>query len=107
MEAAPDGMRTKTVNFGRNQISPMGVRCPREPDNLPPESLRLFFFSLEELRSHLHVHHVEGEAKFWLEPEIELAQNYGLTDRRLSTALELIRRHRHEIRTAWKIHFRR
>lgn len=60
----------------------------------------------EELRAHVHIHHVEGEAKFWLEPEIELAQSYGLTDRRLSTALELIRRHEHEIRTAWKRHFR-
>jgi len=28
---------------------------------------------------HVHIHHAEGEAKFWLEPEIELAQKYGLT----------------------------
>jgi len=70
------------------------------------KGFRFFFFSREEVRSHVHVHHVEGEAKFWLEPEIELAQNYGLTDRRLSTALELIRRYQHEIRTAWKKHFR-
>jgi hypothetical protein len=70
------------------------------------KGFRFFFFSREELRPHVHVHHVEGEAKFWLEPEIELAQNYGLTTRRLSTALELIRRNEHEIRTAWKKHFR-
>jgi hypothetical protein len=55
---------------------------------------------------HVHVNHAEGEAKFWLEPEIELVQNYGLSARRLSTALDLIRRHEREIRTAWEKHFR-
>jgi hypothetical protein len=70
------------------------------------KGFRFFFFSREEPRAHVHVHHAEGEAKFWIEPKIELAQNYGLTDRRLNTALELIRRHEHEIRTGWKEHFR-
>ena len=55
---------------------------------------------------HIHVHHGNGEAKFWLEPEIELAVNYGLNSRRLSVALDLIRRHEDEIRTAWKAYFR-
>ncbi len=55
---------------------------------------------------HVHVQHVEGEAKFWLEPEIELSQSYGLSARRLSTALNLIRRHENEIRIAWEKHFR-
>lgn len=39
---------------------------------------RFFFFSREERRLHIHVNHPTGEAKFWLEPEIELAVNYGL-----------------------------
>ncbi|OGP82520.1 MAG: hypothetical protein A2Y95_05530 [Deltaproteobacteria bacterium RBG_13_65_10] len=68
---------------------------------------RFYFFSREEPRMHVHVHHAEGEAKFWLEPEIMLVQNYGLNPRRLSTVLNLIRRHQDEIRAAWKAHFRR
>lgn len=36
---------------------------------------------------HVHVYHAEGEAKFWLEPDVELAVNYGLNDRRLARAL--------------------
>jgi hypothetical protein len=36
---------------------------------------RFYFFSREETRKHVHVHHAAGEAKFWLEPEIELARN--------------------------------
>ena len=55
---------------------------------------------------HVHVHHGNGEAKFWLEPEIELAENYGLHSRRISVARDLIRRHENEIRAAWKAYFR-
>jgi hypothetical protein len=27
---------------------------------------------------HAHVNRASGEAEFWMEPEIELAQNYGI-----------------------------
>jgi len=40
---------------------------------------RFFFFSREEPRLHVHVSHAEGEAKFWMEPKIVLAQNIGLS----------------------------
>ena len=66
---------------------------------------RFFFFSREERRAHIHVQHPTGEAKFWLEPMIELAQNYGLTPQRLARALRLIQEHEDEIRAAWRRHF--
>ena len=68
---------------------------------------RFLFFSREEPRIHVHVQHESGEAKFWLEPEIELAQNYGLNPQRISKALRLIKEHENEIRSAWKKHFGR
>jgi hypothetical protein len=68
---------------------------------------RLYFFSREERRVHVHVHHAEGEAKFWLDPEIQLALSSGLSPRRLATALRLVRRHEDEIRAAWQKHFAR
>lgn len=40
--------------------------------------LRFFFFSREEPRMHVHVQSANGDAKFWLEPGIELAENNGL-----------------------------
>lgn len=40
---------------------------------------RLFFFSREETRIHVHVTHPEGEAKFWLTPSVHLAKNIGLS----------------------------
>ncbi len=55
---------------------------------------------------HVHVYHADGEAKFWLEPEIELAENYGLSQRRISAVRGMIERHEDEIRAAWKAHFR-
>ena len=36
---------------------------------------RFFFFSREGERVHVHVQSPDGEAKFWIEPEIELARN--------------------------------
>ena len=42
-----------------------------------------------------------------VEPEIVLAQNYGLGRASLATALRLIEEHEDEIRAAWKKHFRR
>lgn len=67
--------------------------------------LRFFFFSREEKRVHVHALGAEGEAKFWLEPEIELARNYGLSERKVREALRLVEEHEDEIRKAWIEHF--
>lgn len=66
---------------------------------------RFFFFSREEPRLHVHVQHADGEAKFWLDPTIELAQHIGLKDRQLRQICELIEVHENDIRSAWKQHF--
>ena len=39
---------------------------------------RLFFFSREETRIHVHAAHPDGEAKFWLAPQVVLAIHTGL-----------------------------
>jgi hypothetical protein len=54
---------------------------------------------------HVHVAAADGEAKFWLEPEIAQAQNYGLSDQQLRTALGHLEVHADEFRAAWKKHF--
>ena len=40
-----------------------------------------------------------------MEPNLELAQNYGLTLRHVKAALKSIQEHRDEIHEAWKAHF--
>ena len=54
---------------------------------------RFFFFSREEPRIHVHVYCSQGEAKFWIEPSIELADNYGLRGPDIQNARRLIEEH--------------
>lgn len=54
---------------------------------------------------HVHVSHSDGEAKFWLEPDIALAQSIGLNERLLRQAKTLIKEHQNDIRSAWQHHF--
>ena len=58
---------------------------------------RLFFFSREEPRIHVHVAHPDGEAKFWLEPGVALATNTGLSEGELAEAERVVARHHSEI----------
>ncbi|WP_250655272.1 DUF4160 domain-containing protein [Alkalimarinus coralli] len=66
---------------------------------------RFFFFSREEERMHVHIISGDGEAKYWLEPEIELAKNYAYTNRQLKEIETLIEAHCNELISAWKKHF--
>ncbi len=54
---------------------------------------------------HVHVYCERGEAKFWLEPKIELAKNSGMTARQIRVSKTLIEEHDDEIRNAWQTHF--
>ena len=66
---------------------------------------RFFFFSREETRMHVHVYSGDGEAKFWLEPEIELSRNYLLSRLQLKQIEEIIEEHYGELTSAWQKHF--
>lgn len=62
---------------------------------------RFFFFSREESRSHVHVYCPDGEAKFWLEPQLELARNYRLSKVQLKEVEVIIEEHYDELKAAW------
>lgn len=47
----------------------------------------------------------EGEAKFWIEPEILLARSYGLSAKALNTIQKIIEEREDEIREHWTRHF--
>ena len=68
---------------------------------------RFFFFSREEERAHVHVHCADGEAKFWLEPTVSLAKNYGLRSSHIAELERIVEERKDEISSAWKKHFRR
>ena len=54
---------------------------------------------------HVHVASSEGNAKFWLEPKLGLAENHGIPDRELSTIARILERRRDEVEAAWRKHF--
>ena len=82
-----------------------GPQTDVSPTVLRSRGYRFYFFSREEMRPHVHVRHATGDAKIWLDPQVELAHNWGLTPVRVATALRLAREHEHEIRAAWTTHF--
>ena len=53
---------------------------------------------------HVHVQCADGDAKFWLEPEIELALQHGLAAHRVNEIRRLVEEHQEEIRNAWRQH---
>lgn len=55
---------------------------------------------------HVHVMSGEGEAKFWIEPVVALAENYGLKAPALKKLHQIVEDHQNEIKQAWKKHFK-
>ena len=54
---------------------------------------------------HVHVAHPDGEAKFWLAPDVELAKQTGLGEHIIREAEQLVADHWQEIVDAWNKHF--
>ena len=69
------------------------------------DGFRFFFFSREEERMHVHIVSGDGEAKFWLEPEIELAKNHHYNRKQLKQIEQMIEEHYDELVSAWRQHF--
>lgn len=56
---------------------------------------------------HVHAQGQNGEARFWLEPVIEVAQHTGLSRREINETQRLVQEHENDIRSAWHRHFPR
>ena len=50
----------------------------------------------------MHVSSPEGEAKFWLEPIVALAEKSSLSAKQLKELQKIVERRRDEISRAWK-----
>lgn len=72
------------------------------------DGFRFFFYSNEgDPREPMHVHALkEGrEAKFWLQPRVEVAANAGFDVRTLRRLAAIVEARRDEIEEAWRGHF--
>ncbi|HHJ21181.1 MAG TPA: DUF4160 domain-containing protein [Gammaproteobacteria bacterium] len=54
---------------------------------------------------HVHVISGDGEAKYWLEPELELSKNCKYTRKQLKQIETVIEAHYDEFVRSWRSHF--
>jgi len=66
---------------------------------------RFFFFSAEEKRMHIHIVSNGAEAKFWVEPTVEMAVNNGFGTVELNELGKLVKDNENKIRDSWNKHF--
>lgn len=66
---------------------------------------RFFFFSKEEQRPHVHVSCADGEAKFWLDPTVELVKNHDLSHVQIGETKKIVEERKDELIRAWRGHF--
>lgn len=54
---------------------------------------------------HIHIVSGDGEAKFWLGPELALAKSYYYNEQQLKEIKSLVEIHYDELISTWKQHF--
>ena len=74
------------------------------PVFLREDGFRFKIYSNEESRLHIHVIKGDCEAKYWLEPHIELACNYGFARHELSRIEQLINQHGNDFKEQFRRH---
>jgi hypothetical protein len=76
------------------------------PTFLNEKGYKFFTHSNEEERKHVHVNKRECECKFWLEPTIELAENFGFKEYELNEIKKIIEKHGNNFKEKWDKYFR-
>ena len=61
-------------------------------------------FSNEEERMHIHVLGDGNEAKYWLEPEVELAKNTGFSEHELNKIKKLVEKYADRFKEQFRQH---
>jgi hypothetical protein len=48
----------------------------------------------------------DGEAKFWVVPEVKLVENFGFSKRQITELTKIVKGRRDDIENSWKKHFK-
>jgi hypothetical protein len=82
-------------NNNQNKMSPVFRR----------ESEYTFkIYSNEEERKHIHVLYDGHEAKYWLEPEVELAKNNGIPEHELNKIKKIVEKYADRFKEQFEQH---
>jgi len=68
--------------------------------------LKFYYWSQEHKPIHIHVRKGDGEARFALEPQVELIENHGLKPHELALAEEIICDNREFMIEHWNLYFK-
>lgn len=66
---------------------------------------RIFFYSREEERAHVHLEKGSDRAKIWLEPQVELAYNRGIPPAKMRRFVNHVEDNADDYRTIWQEYF--
>jgi len=55
---------------------------------------------------HVHIKSPDGEAKFWIEPVVALADYSGFSKSQIIELQKIVEKHAKEIEQSWKNHFK-
>ena len=66
---------------------------------------RFFTWSKEENRKHVHITKDGNEAKIWLEPNVEIAENNGFSEIELNKIIKIVNENETEFNDKWAKHF--
>ncbi len=70
------------------------------------DGFRFFFFSNEGGEPvHIHVKRGDGEAKYWLEPQLNLAYSIGFKVQEEKEIFRLVTEHQDMFKTKWHEYF--
>ena len=64
-------------------------------------------YSNEEERMHIHVLFNGHEAKYWLEPIVELAENYGFAEHELTKIQKIVEKNGDKFKQQYQQHIQR
>ena len=84
--------------FANKRLRPMSPKFKEEKGYV------FKIYSNEEERKHIHVIKAENEAKFWLEPAIELANNHGFSDKDIRNITQIILKYGDEFKRKFTEH---
>ncbi|GHT33286.1 hypothetical protein FACS189434_07030 [Bacteroidia bacterium] len=65
---------------------------------------RYSIFSNEENRMHIHIYQNNKQAKVWLEPIVELAENKGFSTTELNKIIKTVKENEDDFKAKYKAH---
>jgi hypothetical protein len=68
------------------------------------KGFRFSIFSNEENRMHVHVFKDSNNAKIWLEPVLELAENSGFTEKEVKKIMKIVSKNEDDFKAKYRAH---